>query len=168
MSQNTGNKASKESKVKTADTNRKYALLMHFILDTPSLLEPEELYDPEGNILYNDSPAMHYLKLSKVVPFWEEECPTEHREKWGARWSDIKKGLGELEYANRTTCERFNFRENKLTDVLDAARDGHWGACFDVPVSFVLLTGAKLMKSVESVTCEKRNVYSEPLSPLGY
>lgn len=138
MSQNSAKKGSKESKVRTSDTNRKYALLMHFILDTPSLLDPDELCDLEGNIFYNDSPAMHYLKLSKVVPFWEEECPKEHEAKWGARWADIKKGFRELEFANRTTCERFNFRENKLSDVLDAARAGHWGACFDVPVSVVV------------------------------
>ncbi|KAJ3982138.1 hypothetical protein F5890DRAFT_1556153 [Lentinula detonsa] len=67
-----------------------------------------------------------------VVPFWEEECPAEYVEEWGARWEFIHLKLKELsKIPKKSNVDAFHWTKEGVQDVAQAARDGGWEACLD-------------------------------------
>ncbi|KAF8823153.1 hypothetical protein HHX47_DHR10000417 [Lentinula edodes] len=119
-------------------SNRKLALLIHLILNNPSLLKPEKFLDGDGTVYTKESVLTERLRRFNVPPFWDLSCPEKFQEKWGARWNDIHDQLEDLRKGGRNDIEKYNFKNRNLNDVGLSNKSEGWGSCMDQPLKDTL------------------------------
>lgn len=116
-------------------SNRKFALLVHLILNNRNLLKAEKLVDGDGTLFEKESVLTAQLRRFNVPPFWEPTCPPQCQEKWGGRWKHIHEHLKDLKKGGRAEIEKYNFKNRDLNDVAMSNKSEGWGSCMDGPVS---------------------------------
>ncbi|KAH7880193.1 uncharacterized protein C8R40DRAFT_1165093 [Lentinula edodes] len=119
-------------------SNRKFALLVHLILNNRNLLKAEKLVDGDGTLFEKESVLTAQLRRFNVPPFWEPTCPAQFQEKWGGRWKHIHEHLKDLKKGGRAEIEKYNFKNRDLNDVALSNKSEGWGSCMDGPLKDAL------------------------------
>ncbi|KAH7868735.1 uncharacterized protein C8R40DRAFT_1074610 [Lentinula edodes] len=119
-------------------SNRKFALLVHLILNNRNLLKAEKLVDGDGTLFEKESVLTAQLRRFNVPPFWEPTCPPQCQEKWGGRWKHIHEHLKDLKKGGRAEIEKYNFKNRDLNDVAMSNKSEGWGSCMDGPLKDAL------------------------------